>query len=483
MSKYSLALVDWINGGKGNAVLSAKAGSGKTTNLALVCDLLPPETKIVSIAFNRHIAEELQKKLPANVKSCTLNALGFGVCRANKAWRLDVQKTDNITKSFFNMESKDDRKQYYSIKNSIAKAVSIFKSQLLTEMPARDQVYLLASRFEIEIPSDGAGTERWMKLLEDVYSISLGETTTIDFDDQWFLPLLMNWPLPSFDFVCVDEAQDMCPAQIEFIRRLGMKGRVLAVGDEYQAIYGFRGADAEAIPKLKVALNATVLPLSICYRCGKNIVKKAQRLVPDIEYWDQSPDGEVIQEKEETYQGKLVDGDFVLCRTMAPLVRQCLRMIREGRKAVVRGRDIGKGLSDLLRRVCYGFEDIMIETLAEHGRVEVGRLLQSKRDAEAQSMEDRIETLIALVGESKSLADVEAKINRIFSDEVQGVTFCTIHRSKGLEADRVAIIHPELLPHPMAQQAWQLQQEKNLEYVAYTRAMKELLIVKMEPRK
>lgn len=482
LSKYSLDLLEWVKGGKGNAVLAARAGSGKTTNIEMICEFLPPETKIAAICFNKHIAVTLQERLPSNVTACTLNSLGFGICRANRAWKLQADKTEGILKSFFNMDDRDQRKQYYGIRGSICKAVSIFKSQLLMTMPERAQVYTLAARYEIEIPT-GGDTEQWFSYLSDVYDISLKEMTIIDFDDQWFLPLLMNWPMPKFDFVMVDEAQDMCPAQIEFIRRLGSSGRVLAVGDEFQAIYGFRGADAQAIAKTSAALEAVRLPLSICYRCGKNIIKLAQSIVSDIEYWDSAPDGEVLKVKEAEYQSKLVDGNLVLCRTMAPLVRQCLSMIRAGRKAVVRGRDIGKNLTDLLRRIVYGAGGSMIEALAEYGRVEANKLMLAKREAEAQAMEDRVETLIALADGCIGVDDVAAKISRIFSDDVVGVTFCTIHRAKGLEADTVALIHPELLPHPMAKTPEAQQQERNLEYVAYTRAMKTLMIVTMEPRK
>ena len=64
------------------------------------------------------------------------------------------------------------------------------------------------------------------------------------------------------------------------------------------------------------------------------------------------------------------------------------------------------------------------------------------------------------------------KINAIFSDNAEngGIILSTIHKSKGLEADRVFIIHSELMPSKFAKKAWERTQEKNLIYVAYTRA-------------
>ena len=53
--------------------------------------------------------------------------------------------------------------------------------------------------------------------------------------------------------------------------------------------------------------------------------------------------------------------------------------------------------------------------------------------------------------------------------------FSTIHRAKGLEADTVHLVRPDLLPHPMAR-GWQVEQETHLRYVAHTRANRSLTI-------
>jgi ATP-dependent exoDNAse (exonuclease V) beta subunit len=69
-------------------------------------------------------------------------------------------------------------------------------------------------------------------------------------------------------------------------------------------------------------------------------------------------------------------------------------------------------------------------------------------------------------------------IEQIFSDGESAINLCTIHRAKGLEADRVWIIDPKSLPHIWkGQKAWQKEQEDNLLYVALTRAKKQLFIV------
>ena len=85
---------------------------------------------------------------------------------------------------------------------------------------------------------------------------------------------------------------------------------------------------------------------------------------------------------------------------------------------------------------------------------------------------ERIEVIEALCGGNDGLTAevVIGKLEGLFADKSEGITLPTIHKSKGLEADRVFIIHPEKMPSKFARQDWELVQEENLRYVAYTRA-------------
>jgi superfamily I DNA/RNA helicase len=57
------------------------------------------------------------------------------------------------------------------------------------------------------------------------------------------------------------------------------------------------------------------------------------------------------------------------------------------------------------------------------------------------------------------------------------LTLCTVHKAKGLEWNRVYILDEFLMPSKYARQAWQQQQETNLQYVAVTRAKQELKFI------
>lgn len=70
-------------------------------------------------------------------------------------------------------------------------------------------------------------------------------------------------------------------------------------------------------------------------------------------------------------------------------------------------------------------------------------------------------------------------IERLFADGMDNVvTLATYHRSKGREWDRVVLWeHASRCPSKAARQEWQLEQERNLAYVAFTRAKKTLVFV------
>jgi superfamily I DNA/RNA helicase len=75
-----------------------------------------------------------------------------------------------------------------------------------------------------------------------------------------------------------------------------------------------------------------------------------------------------------------------------------------------------------------------------------------------------------------SVDELKQMITGIFRDNVtDGITLSTVHKAKGLEANRVFIIKPQDMPLGVSK-GWMYQQEMNLKYIAITRAKRELII-------
>jgi len=115
--------------------------------------------------------------------------------------------------------------------------------------------------------------------------------------------------------------------------------------------------------------------------------------------------------------------------------------------------------------------------MQEYVREEVDKLLDSGKGTRAQILEDKRDTIVALSDGCKTVAELEQHIAQVFSDDKAGITFSTVHKFKGGEAERVYILEPGLMPHPRAVQPWELVQESNLKYVSITRSKSELYFV------
>jgi superfamily I DNA/RNA helicase len=177
-------------------------------------------------------------------------------------------------------------------------------------------------------------------------------------------------------------------------------------------------------------------------------------------------------------------GDLVLCRVNAPLIPVAYSLIHRGIKPVIRGRKIGEGLIDLLEKLLqrqsgddtevsevrqelalYRFEQE--EKLMQLGDKALGRL---------GALKEKCDCLAEFLSYSENVVDCRAAINDLFKDfEADGkpknaVVLGTIHRTKGLESERVFVLNPELIPHPMAKKDWEQQGEYNCAYIAVTRA-------------
>lgn len=229
---------------------------------------------------------------------------------------------------------------------------------------------------------------------------------------------------------------------------------------------------------------ATILPLTISYRCPKAVVQYVNQQFPDItfEAWDEAIEGSVNTVTEEMMFRYVLPGDMVLCRLNAPLVKPAMRLLREGKKAIIKGKDIGKNLITLIRQIQRKFGSTtmneFLQDLDDYVARETLKLRETERHNQAELLEDKQETIYAFADGVDSVSEMVENIERIFSDEIEGVVFSSGHRSKGLEAPNVYILHPELLSNTKRCRTEEAaKQEINLHYVMATRAMQSLNFV------
>lgn len=260
-------------------------------------------------------------------------------------------------------------------------------------------------------------------------------------------------------------------------------GRRLYVADGlvvHNSIYAFRGASSTAMDNLKERLGADELPLSLSYRCPVAVKELVNQKFPHIRFevpeW--AKPGKVYDMLDRDVAKNIQPDDMVLCRVNADLIPLAFSLIRSGIKATVKGRDIGKGLTALIKKSKADSVPDLMEWLYNWKAKEIEKAMRMNAESKIGSIQDKIETIVALADDADTVAQVVGRCDEIFSDEKSAVTLSTIHKAKGNEAERVFILRPDLLPHPAAKREEDKRQEENLTYVCYTRSRDELIFIR-----
>lgn len=476
-SEEQLKIKEWAKTAKGNARVTARAGTGKTTTIESMIVPNAVEKKILYVVFNKKNQLEAQKKIVdgrCDIK--TFNALGYGFVKQN--WQ-NARPDDDVERDRVKAAEPGmpDR-----VVSEVVKLIAWAKN---TEPHAeRFELEELADRQGIEVEAYDASnwpSSELARVAEEAMSYALDpdDRGRISFNDQVWLPVVKGWVKPWWDLILVDEAQDMNQVQLEMIEKCYKAGGRLAfVGDERQAIYGFRGADSEAMQYLSKKFNAQELKLTTTYRCAKKIVEAARELVPDYRAAPDAPDGIV-----RTVVGsdgalkELKVGDAVLSRVNAPLMPLCLALLKKGVPARIEGRDIGKMLAAIARKFNAQSVPDFIKKVSSWRDKKVSRVRAKALSFEAKvgqiaGIDDQADVFFALAEDAKGVTEIMEKLTTLFSDSEEGerpkVTLSSVHRAKGLEWERVFILKSTLRAEKGGEEA-------NIAYVATTRAKRELV--------
>lgn len=245
---------------EGPALVLAGPGSGKTTViagriLALLNHYHIPPTQILVISFTRAASREIEDRFrgqtatPPPVRFGTIHAIFYRILRIS------------CPETAFSVLPETLRQQWMR--------------ELLMELFEADQATVLS--------------EEEQNRLQEAYRRRKEREGMLDFEDileksrdlfRRQPDLLKHWQ-EQFRYIMIDEYQDTSPLQLELLKMLaGREQNLLAVGDDDQSIYGFRGADSRlmlAFPK--DFPGARLYRLSACYRCSPQILGSASSFI------------------------------------------------------------------------------------------------------------------------------------------------------------------------------------------------------------
>ncbi len=462
------AVFSAVKGGVGHIVLKAPAGSGKTTTVMEAVRQVVGQGEILVVSFGKEISKELAERVSAakmpGVYVSTLHSFGRrSVTRAFPRAQCEEGKTTIIADKLY---SEDRGYKYQRV--LLAKAVSVAKNQLLSD--AKD-IDVALEKLSFALP-DYVNRPLFLKRVGQLVAASREETSMFDMDDMIWLPVVLGLPVPTYAFVFIDETQDLNKTQLELALRAAdlEGGRIVAVGDERQAIYGFRGAGGKAsIARIVDGLGANVMRLTTTYRCAKAIVSLAQATVSHFEAAPGAPEGEVVSGDWSALRSLVKGGDLVVSRTNAPLIREVMLFVSQGRPACFLGRDAGAELS----RYCQKSKATDVRGLVDWASTEAAKDAErcEKKGLDPRRITDRFETIAALADGAGTIADFYARIETFFVAErgEDTVAFSTTHQAKGLEADSVFVFADTFSPG-------RSEEDDNLWYVAITRAKTSLFL-------
>lgn len=496
-SKYQQAIFDFIKNNDGDLLVEAVAGSGKTTTIIKALGLIPEDKSVLFCAFNKDIVKVLTKKTKAykNVEVRTIHGLGYKVCISNFEQMSRKIETNKYLGEFYsNTDSYTQAKErlkyreWGQYQKNLSRLLELARLNLAnTPKEIKDTI----ERYGLSLVADEMDVV--LKLME----WGMEHTETLDYTDMVWYPNVYQLDLKEgdFDYIFVDEAQDLSKAQREFILKCGHEGtRRIFVGDSNQAIYGFSAADPESFNELRKIPNIMNLPLSVCYRCPKSVIDFVHGLVPEIEATEDAFGGTV--NLKDTLSS-IEDQDMVLCRYNAPLFAMYNALVERKKKAFIVGKDIGASLINAIKGTQHTMLNVDLESKGVFSSLYRDYFIKRQQlktlkgwsdklcdnDPNLSAMKDVIIALTFISHNIKTSAQLIDKISKIFEDNVsEGIILSTIHKAKGLEANNVFVIENASIKH-MRENAtleWEKTQERNLFYVACTRSKKKLSFIDQE---
>lgn len=454
---------------KDNLIISALAGAAKTSTLVLIAKALGT-TSTLCLAFNKKIQIEMEARLPSNCQARTLNSVGHRMWGdfLGKRLVIDARKTYRLLKDLVDQLEPKEKSEAYDSFSDLLRAIDGLKSAGWIPEGSFPHARPLMDDSEAQEWLDEIPTGVEWDLIRAVSILSMREamTGTVDFNDQILCPTIFPASFNSFPLTMVDEAQDLSALNHMMLKKLVKNNRLIAVGDECQAIYGFRGAHEESMGLLKQQFNMTPLYLTISFRCPIKVVEAAKWRAPMMKYPDWAVEGTVTVAGE-WRTSELPQNAAIICRNNAPLFSTAIRLLKNGRYPELVGNDIGKNLLKIMGK--FGKPDMPQRKVMEAIAQWEDEKLKKARDE--GKVHDQAACLRIFAEQGKDLGSAMLYAETIFNSSGP-IKLMTGHKSKGLEFDDVYFLDAKLVGNQG--------QEKNLRYVIITRAKQNLTYINTE---
>lgn len=535
-------IFEFVEKQQGHGIIDAVAGAGKTTTIMECAKFVEDKRKILFCAFNNSIANEIANKFNRiglnEVTVKTIHALGRQILQdnnnTNQPIKLEENKygellKDNIIQervkpnyeailkiNGLEIDEYDDSKNFAAnnliavINSKMIDIIHKFRATLtkddINDFESLVIHFGIFNDIEVGKKNFKKETKEYFEalkiILEEGNSLSK-KTMIIDYTDMLYLPVKWNQnPSTRFEFLFIDECQDLSKSQFAIAAKYGKKqGRILAVGDPRQSIYGFTGADIDSFNRVKEFTKATELSLTTCFRCPQKVIELAKTIREDI-VGNKTDEGIITTIHSDDVVNIAKPGDLIISRLRAPIVILVFSFIDRNIKVKIHEDEVREIINEIKNIFKQSELNVVISTLPND--FEQLRSVVQKRwnyiiKKQAERITDNTEKTLYIERETEyidtkltflhkkyeqwkndceTLTDIIRRIKDYISATDNPIMLSTIHRAKGLENKRVFILNYDELPYYRIQQKdWEKTQELNLKYVAVTRTMNELFLI------
>ena len=478
-----------------------------------------PQRSILMCAFNKRIAIELEAKLPKMPKGTavhvkTFHAIGLSIVKHHfRHLQVSAQGTEELINRAAGKEIS------FKMRRCAVNLLRMIKETRAERIPpTADEAHAIGLEYALFKTLNEVEISLCIEAVRDAYILSanLNERATIDFCDMvWAAATLDLAPPSRYQAIFVDELQDISEPQLKLLLKLMVPGtgRFIGVGDKNQQIYGWRGSMGAKVWKVAHdQLGSTFLPLTMTWRCSAAIVKEANGIVPQLRARPNAPAGHVVDTKWLALPAAIRAGvpiahgkhTFVLSRTNASLLDVALYLWRERVQFELSGgEDVLEPLFSILDKLDLQSEETYRKTLAKWVDEELARAEKLNATAYADRVEEQFNMLQIAITYTKPKM-VRKLLTDLMVPNSAGVLLSTVHKVKGLEAERVFLLKQTFARYAKRpcftcrgkvspgcgvchgtgffKEEKIPQEELNIEYVAITRAKSRLVWVDIEDR-
>lgn len=520
-------IFEYIKSNSGHLIIDAVAGSGKTTTIIECINYIPNDKLILFCAFNKKIRDEISNRTNDTGKDLivkNLHQLGFELIKQNRVTcTVNNKKYRNLFRKLkegvlkkllseyeevsnsnpFGYYTLSDKDTYFEFENLILNITEKVRSTFLENDSIVFKELLLHYNLVNFKSFSEPVTEKLYTILFEISNNIIEEGNRIyftegiiDYTDMLYIPGKFKYESKfKFDYLFIDECQDLSKSQLEIaFKYKKSEGTVIAVGDPKQSIYGFTGADVESFYRISERLEGhSKLKLSYCFRCPDKVIELAKKYRSDIRSYKLQK-GCIKRIKSSEITKFISSNDLVLSRTHDSLAKILITLISSGKNIKIDKEALSNilaGINRIFKKEEIETIDIFREDPLFFKKIEERRLyiinksIRNGDEADVADEIDYVKKMIELLQnlgvknpKIKTLKElIELFVNRV-NNHPNAIELSTIHSAKGLERDNIFILDYNKLPAFRSNHSdWEREQEKNLTYVALTRAKKNLYLV------